>query len=387
MAAEIDLVCGESMTAVVCYGPRDYRLEIVPKPTLQDPGEVLLRVLAVGICAGDSKCYAGADHFWKPGEYGESYCQPPVIPGHEFVGEVVEIQEGDRGTTQETDKTSLNNKPWTIGDWVTVEQLVPCTSCRYCKRGHYNMCMPHDIFGFRQKAFGAMAEFVKIPKNALIHGPLSKQTLPQHLAFCEPLACAVHAANRADVGFDDVVVVSGCGPIGLGALAACRRKNPKTLIALDRFPRKLEVAKKCGADVVINVAEEDAIAIVKSLTEGYGCDKYIEAAGHPGSVVQGLQMIARKGVFVEYAVFGTQVTADWTVISDAKEIEIRGGHLSPNTFAPAIRLLQEMPLADIVTHVLPFTQFQEGFRLVDASSESIKVVLVPPSNPAGDSAV
>ena len=134
---------------------------------------------------------------------------------------------------------------------------------------------------------------------------------PHDIFTPRTLACAIHAANRADIQPDDVVVVSGCGPIGLGAVAAARRKNPKLLIALDLFDWKLAIAKQCGADVVLNPknfssadggdpsapAETPADNVIdyvkKTLTDGFGCDKYIEAAGHPGSVTQGLAMILR----------------------------------------------------------------------------------------------
>ncbi len=115
------------------------------------------------------------------------------------------------------------------------------------------------------------------------------------------------------------------------------------------------------------------------MTDGYGCDRYIEATGSPKSVLQGLEMIARQGVFVEYSVFGEKVEADWTVISDAKELDIRGGHLGPYTYPTAIRMIEEghVPVGDIVTHCLPITEFPKGVDLVENSAESIKVTLDP----------
>merc|ERR1712146_579212 len=118
---------------------------------------------------------------------------------------------------------------------------------------------------------------------------------------------------------------------------------------------------------------------IKSITEGYGCDVYIEATGHPSSVEQGLQCIARKGVFVEYSVFGEKTTVDWTIISDSKELEIRGGHLGPYTYPTAIRMISEglIPVEKIVTNKLPMHKFEEGFGLVNKSADSIKVVPTP----------
>ena len=176
--------------------------------------------------------------------------------------------------------------------------------------------------------------------SSYVHALLVKQvpkTIPAwKAAFIEPLACSIHAVSRGDIQFEDVVVVSGCGPLGLGMVAAARMKNPKTLIALDLLDWKvvdvfqhtdtkscrysltllyvhahinfiglritpvshmkhtcihthtqLEIAKKCGADVVLNPTKCDVVEEVKKLSEDYGCDVYIEATGHPQSVRQG----------------------------------------------------------------------------------------------------
>ena len=131
-------------------GPRTIvsRNGTVPTP---GPGEVVIRVGSVGICASDLKCYLGAPLFWGD-KHRNGYCQPPVIPGHEFVGDVVALGEGAG------EKYGL-----AIGDRAVSEQIVPCWKCRYCQRGQYWMCQVHDIYGFRQRTFGAMAEYMLFP--------------------------------------------------------------------------------------------------------------------------------------------------------------------------------------------------------------------------------
>lgn len=353
------------MKCIVCYAPEDYRIETRPVPEIGE-GEVLVKVLAVGICAGDAKCYAGAPYFWGSKTWPQ-YVQPPVIPGHEFVGEVVKLGEGAK------ESSGLE-----IGDYAVSENIVPCWDCRYCKRGDYNMCIPHDVYGFHQNSYGAMAQYMKYPKKAINH-KISKSILPWKAAFIEPLACSIHAVELGNIQFNDVVVVSGCGPLGLGMVAAARLKSPKLLIALDLFDWKLDVARKCGAEVVLNPTKCDVIEEVKKLSDGYGCDVYIEASGSPVSVTQGLQMICRQGTFVEYSVFGKETTTDWTVISDAKELTIRGGHCSPYTYPKAIKMIEEnqIPLEDMITHRLSMNDIIKGISLVNNSKESIKVVLLP----------
>lgn len=354
-----------TMQAVVCYGPRDYRLEERPVPAA-GPGEVVLRVRSVGICASDLKCYLGAPLFWGD-RRREGYCQPPVIPGHEFVGEVVALGPGA------ADKYAL-----ALGELAVSEQIVPCWSCRFCRRGQYWMCRDGDVYGFRQGAFGAMAEYIRLPHNALNY-KVSPSIPIEHAVFIEPLACAIHAVQRGDIQFDDVVVIAGAGPLGLGMLAAARLKHPRLLIALDLDDARLDVARRCGADLALNPRTVDVVDEVQRLTEGYGCDVYIEATGHPAAVQQGLDMIRKLGTFVEFSVMREPVTVDWTIIGDLKELTIHGAHLSPYCYPIAIDMLQKglLPMDQIITHQLPLAKFGEAIELVEAGARSIKVTLAP----------
>ena len=350
------------MRAVVCHGPEDYRLEEVDVPAV-GPREVLLRVEAVGICASDAKCFSGAPLFWGDADR-PAYCQAPVVAGHEFVGEVAAVGDAVRDVA--------------LGDRLVSEQIVPCWQCRYCRRGEYWMCQDNAIYGFRQRTPGAMAAYVRLPQGQIHH------RVPAGLsaaagAFVEPLACSVHAVDRADIRLGDVVVVAGCGPLGLGMIAAARLRGPGRLIALDTRPARLEVARACGADLAWNPQECDVFAEIAALTDGYGCDVYLEASGHPAAVGQGLRLLRKLGTFVEFSVMRQPVTVDWTIIGDSKELNIRGSHLGPYCYPTAIALLQDgrLPLERIVTHQLPLERFHEGMELVLRGEESIKVQLIP----------
>lgn len=354
-----------TMSAVVCHAPMDYRLEEVPLP-IAGPGEALVKVEAVGICASDLKCYHGAAKFWGDANR-PAWAETEVIPGHEFVGEIVEID----------DEASAR---WGVkkGDRVVAEQIVPCGECRYCKRGEYWMCMPHGMFGFKRATPGAMASHMVFPKEARVH-KISKEVKPAHAAFAEPLSCALHAVERANIKFSDVVVVAGCGPIGLGMVAGAASKSPAVLIALDLDDRKLAVAKECGATLTINIGKEDAVQIVKDLTEGYGADVYLEGTGHPAAVPQGLKMLRKLGKFVLYSVFKEDVTVDWSIISDDKELDVLGAHLGPDCWPAAIKMIEsgKLPMDKICTHQLPLKDFQAGLDLVADGTKSIKVSLIP----------
>ena len=353
------------MQAVVCRGPENYELAETERPT-PGPGEALVRVQAVGICASDLKCYHGAVKFWGDGDR-PAWAETNVIPGHEFVGEIVELDDAARAR-------------WgvEIGDRVVSEQIVPCWECRYCRRGQYWMCAVHNIYGFKRATPGAMASYMIYPAEALVH-KISKEVPAAHAAFAEPLSCALHAVERGGVTFDDTVVVAGCGPIGLGMVAGARAKSPAHVVALDLAPQKLELAKECGADVVINIGNEDAIAIVNDLTDGYGADVYLEGTGHPSAVLQGLSMLRKLGKYVEYGVFGSDVTVDWSIISDDKELDVLGAHLGPHCWPAAIRMIESgmLPMDKICTHQLPLAEFRRGLDLVSSGRESIKVSLSP----------
>ncbi len=352
----------EGMRAMVCHGPEDYRLEERGRPVV-GPGEALLRVEAVGICASDAKCFSGAPMFWGDG-HRAGYCQAPVIPGHEFVGEVVAVGEGCPGLR--------------VGDRAVSEQIIPCGTCRYCRRGQYWMCQRHDIYGFRQSAQGAMAEYVLLPQGALNY-VVPPELSPAAAALIEPLGCSLHAVERADIHMGDVVVVAGCGPLGLGIVAAARLRGPGLLVALDARPSRLEVARACGADLTLDVTRQDVVSEVLGLTEGYGCDVYVEASGAPPAVEQGLRMVRKLGTFVEFSVMREPVTVDWTIIGDTKELDVRGSHLSPYCYPVAIDMLRRglLPVDRIVTHTLPLTSFDEGMSLVLGGDRSIKVQLRP----------
>ena len=352
-----------TMTAVVCHGPRDYRVERVGKPE-PGPREVVVRIAACGICAGDCKCWAGAPMFW---EGDTPYVKPPVIPGHEFFGYVEALGEG-----------AAEYHGVAIGDMAIAEQIVPCARCRFCRSGQYWMCEVHNIFGFqRQVADGGIAEYMLYPATSIVHKIPAAMPL-EDAAVIEPLACAIHTVNRGDIQLDDVVVIAGAGPLGLFMTQVARLKTPKKLIVIDMVDERLALARTYGADVTINPGREDADAIVRSLTGGYGCDVYIENTGHPSGVTQGLKLIRKLGRFVEFSVFGSETTADWSIIGDRKELDIRGAHLGPYCYPIAIDLLSRglVTSKGIVTHSYALEDWDEALKMA-ISLDSIKVLMRP----------
>ncbi|MDA1193269.1 MAG: alcohol dehydrogenase catalytic domain-containing protein [Candidatus Poribacteria bacterium] len=356
---------GAIQEAVVCHGAFDYRWEDVPVPTAE-PGEVVIEVGACGVCASDVKCYTGAPLFWGDADR-EGYVKGPVVPGHEFIGTVVELGDGAG------EKYGLN-----VGDTAISEQIVPCNACRYCLRGQYWMCQVHDIYGFRRNVPGGWTRFMKFPSNARVYKVPSEVPMWQ-AALIEPLACSIHAVERGEIQLGDTVVIAGAGTLGLGMVATARLKSPAQLVVLDLSDARLEVARALGADITINPKREDAVRRVLDLTDGYGCDVYIEATGHPDAVKQGLMMIRKLGTFVEFSVMREPVTVDWTIIGDTKELNIHGSHLGPYCYPIAIDMIAngKIDASKIVTHRLPLRDYLEGIELVRSGADSIKVLLEP----------
>ena len=354
-----------TMRAVQVRGIGDYRLERLPVPQI-GPEEVLIRVLATGVCASDVKTYHGA-RVWGSREIAP-YIEVPVVPGHEFAGEVVALGEGAAA------KYGLF-----LGDHAVSEQIVPCWRCRFCRRGQYWMCQQHDIYGFKKdRAEGSWAEYMRFPANAINHR-VPKEIPPVQAALIEPLACAIHAVERGNIQLGDVVVVAGMGPIGLCMLQVARLQGPGRLIALDMKPKRLALAKQLGADLAVNVGEGTALQQVLDLTDGYGCDVYIEATGAGPAVPQGLQMLRRLGTFVEFSVHAGPVSVDWSIVGDVKELDIHGSHLGPYCYPRAMDYLLhgQVDGEALVSHQLPLEAFEQAIEIAHEGDDSIKVVLVP----------
>lgn len=348
-----------TMKALVAYGKHDYKLETnYPVPAC-GPDDILIKTEGCGICAGDLKCMHGAERFWGNAQK-PSWVKPPFIPGHEFLGHIVAM--GDNVTGYE------------LGQRITADQIVPCGECKFCKSGRYWMCQPHATFGFQSANNGGMAEYVLYPKAAVLHHVPEGMPLEAALLI-EPYSCSKHCIDRAQIHNDDIVVISGAGTLGLGMITYARMQNPEKLIVLDMVGNRLIKAKEFGADLVINPAKEDAVSKIMELTGGYGCDIYIEATGHPSSVTQGLKMVRKLGRFVEFGVFGSETSVDWSVIGDEKELDILGSHLSPYCFPFIIDHIYngDLKTGGVVSKIFTLNEWEMAFDYATGKYGDFKV--------------
>lgn len=353
------------MKALKIYGPGDLRYVETPVPEI-DEDEVLVKVIGTGICAGDVKIIDGAQMFWGGGVLPK-WVSEPVTLGHEFTGRVVAIGDNARK------KYGLN-----LGDMAVAEQIIPCGECPFCMNGEHWMCVQADIYGSKKDiAEGSMAEYMKFYKNSRIYKV--PESIPEkNTAMIEPLSCAVHTIERADIKFKDVVVVAGLGPIGLCDLQLAKLKNPRLVIGIDVRENRLNLGKEYGADYVFNPRDCDVVEEIKKLTNGLGCDVYIHCSGHSEGVLQGLKMVRSHGKYVEFSVFMNDTAVDWSIIGDRKELDVIGAHISGIEGYPvAIHMLDKkiIDVDKIITHDFKMEDYKEAFQIAKDGRQSIKVVI------------
>jgi len=247
---------------------RGLSMESAPVPAM-GAADVLVRVKTASICGTDLHIY-GWDR-WSQGRI-----KPPVTLGHEFCGVVERVGE---------EVTAVM-----AGDFVSAEMHVNCGHCHQCRLGEAHICQNLRIIGIDQD--GAFAEFVKIPASNIWR---LDPAIPEHYgAILDPLGNAVHTV-LAGASAGQTVLVTGCGPIGLMSVAVAKACGSSTVFATETNENRRVMAKKMGADVVLNPAAEDAVARILSETNGTGVDALLEMSGNPTAIQQGFKALRAGG--------------------------------------------------------------------------------------------
>jgi threonine 3-dehydrogenase len=247
---------------------RGLSMETAPVPAI-GAGDVLVRVKTASICGTDLHIY-GWDR-WSQGRI-----KPPLTLGHEFCGMVERVGE---------DVTAVK-----AGDFVSAEMHVNCGHCHQCRLGEAHICQNLRIIGIDQD--GAFAEFVKIPASNIWK---LDPAIPEHCgAILDPLGNAVHTVLAGPIA-GQTVLVTGCGPIGLMSIAVAKACGSSTVFATETNEARRAMAKKMGADVVLNPAAEDAVAKILAETNGTGVDALLEMSGNPTAIQQGFKALRAGG--------------------------------------------------------------------------------------------
>ncbi len=346
------------MKAVVKYGEQDGMVETreVPIPKIE-VNEVLLKVMAAGVCGSDIEMWRGKQSF---------PVNTPVICGHEFCGLVEEL-----GKSVEHFKR---------GDKVTSEtHAYVCGKCLFCRGGNYHMCPERLAFGYGVD--GAFTNYVRV-RQEILH------LIPENISFeeaslTEPLCVAYNAvAVLSRILAGDTVVIIGPGPVGLSSLqiAAVLGAGQLIVVGTKADYQRLKVARELGADVCIRVDEQDPVPIVMDQTHGVGADLVVDAAGNSASMHQSLRLVKRLGQITKIG-WGPE-PLDFSLDPLISKSVTLQGSFSHNwqTWEHVIRLMEKgrLKVKPLITQTLPIEQWQRGYQLME-SKEAIKVVLKPVS--------
>ncbi|MEZ2127834.1 MULTISPECIES: zinc-dependent alcohol dehydrogenase family protein [unclassified Sinorhizobium] len=323
-------------------------MRAVDRPVVR-AGEILVRVLAAGICGSDRHMYKG--------EYPTAR---PVTLGHEFCGIVEEI--GDGVAT------------FTGGELVTVDPNIACGRCQACARGRVNLCESLNAIGVTRD--GGFAEYVAVPHDQAF--TLPSDLNPVHGAFCEPLACCLHAIDKAGIRPGESVAILGGGVIGLLMVQLARLAGASQVILITRQLSRRQTALRLGATHALDPTSLDTISAVRDVTRG-GAYVVIECAGVADTFRTGLQMARRGGIFVLFGV--TPAGVEVPVLPFdllVNEVDIRPAFLNPFTHSRAAAMVANgaLELDALVTKTIALEEVATAVGGTPLSGE-IKVIVRP----------
>ncbi len=334
------------MRAVVFHGDGVLRLEDRPEPVIEAPDDVLIEVEACGICGTDLQILNV-----PPGHPAT----PPVIMGHEFIGRVVAVGSAPGNVT--------------VGQRVTVDPDPKCGYCVNCRAGRPASCENAVALGiFRD---GALARFTKAPAGAVF--PIAESAPRDIAAMIEPLACVANGAGRANVRPGESAVIFGAGTIGCLFVALFKAAGANPVIVVEPTAKRAAIARAVGADEV--VTPED-FAARRAAVLPRGADVIVDAVGTQfGTAVDHAALGGRIILFGQNANARPPIH-QFTVTE--RSLTIMGTYITAFTFPTAIRLVEQgaLPLAPIVTHVVPLDEIEAGIALL-RSGDATKVVVIP----------
>lgn len=330
------------------------RLELTevatPKP---QPGEVLLRVAACGICGSDVHGYDGSS--------GRRI--PPIVMGHEAAGVVAAVGEGVSGLSE--------------GDRVTLDSTVYCGTCANCLRGDINLCDRREVLGVScadYRRAGAFAEFVSVPSHIIHKLP---DSLPfEDAALLEAVAVALHAVSLVKVAAGSTVLVVGAGTIGLLLQQALRVAGCSRVFVTDPDRTRLNLSQKLGATETI---AENVVDQISKFTDGTGVDLVVEAVGRTESIASSIDCVRKGGTVILVGNISPEVKIPLQKVV-SRQLRLQGSCASAGEYPKAIELMSkgEIRVKPLITAVVPLAAGPQWFeRLYAREPNLMKVVLTP----------
>lgn len=332
-------------------GPGHVYYTDVPDPGHPGPGYLLVEVKTAGICGSDV-------HIW----HDTFPNKPPVVLGHEYVGVVLEV--GDNVTE------------FKQGDIVTSE--VPteyCGKCKYCRTGDVQHCIDRGGMGGTRNGIFTKRQLVEARVSHLVPENVGTRLG----ALLEPVATCAHCMELTQIQGGEVVVIAGPGPIGLIMTQLAKAEGGYVIVTgTDVDIQRLELAKELGADQIINVQQENGIQKIRDLTNGYGCDVYIDCSGNGRSVALGVEALRYMGRYTQMGVIGKDITVNWDRIA-VKEIKMTGVRCEKySSWERALSYVRmgKVNLEKLATHEFGFDQWEEAFQLFE-SKAALKILMHP----------
>jgi L-iditol 2-dehydrogenase len=343
------------LKALVYSKPYSFEYLTFPDPAVGDD-DVLVRVKTCGICGSDVHGFTG-----KTGRR-----IPPLIMGHEAAG-IVEV-------------LGKNVIGFEKGDRVCFDSTVYCNKCEACQVSLFNRCEKRQVLGVSVPEFkrhGAFAEYVAVPWWIVAKIPDELSFV--HASLLEPASIGTHAANRAPISNDDTVVVIGAGTIGLFILQAVRLRGATRVIAVDINEFRLDIAKKLGADKLINPLKSNLTEAILQETEGKGANVTLEAVGYAKTFADAVSITRMGGYIVAVGNLEKKAEFDLQQLV-AKEHTFTGSYASSGEFRDCIGLVAsgKINVEPLISDVLPLRDGPDAFdRLLKAEENLLKIVLEP----------
>lgn len=331
------------------HAERGLWLEDVPEPTC-GINQVLIRVDRTGICGTDL-------HIHKWDAWAQKTIPVPMVVGHEFVGKVVEI--------------GSNVHDFKVGDVVGGEGHVVCGHCRNCMAGRRHLCK--DTQGVGVNRPGAFAEYIALPQTNVWY--YADGIDPDIMSIFDPLGNAVHSALSFDLLGEDILV-TGAGPIGLMAAAVAKHAGARFVVVTDVNPYRLELARKMGATLAIDVRESSIEDAQKQLGMQEGFDVGLEMSGNECAFRDMIANMAHGGKISMLGIPEKAMAIDWNeVIFNMLTIKgIYGREMYETWYKMTVMLQSGLDISPVITHRLPYTEFEAGFDAM-YSGDTAKVIL------------
>ena len=331
-------------------GPGFVRQEI-PVPAI-GPSDVLIAVEKAGVCGTDAHIYA-----WD--KWAQARIKPPLTIGHEFMGRVAAVGDAVRMVA--------------VGDRVSAEGHIADGTCFLCRTGEAHICEKVEIIGVDRD--GAFADYISMPETNV--WKLDPAIPDEFAAVFDPLGNAVHTVMAAGVSVKSVVI-TGVGSIGLMAIPVARAAGASAVYAVDVNPAKLELAKRLGADEVFSATDANLVDEILKRTNGDGVDVLLEMSGSGQAIDNGLRMVRNGGTAALLGIPSDNVNinlAERIIFKGLTVLGINGRRMFETWYqTQALVRAGRVDLRPIITHVLPFEEYDRAFELMK-SGEAAKIVL------------